>query len=164
MILAISALLIFAGAQATNVAVIDLDKILKRYSLVQSINEHLRSQFDTQGKKLAAEQQAIEAKIASLQRNSSVMTERQRGDLQAEISTQKNNLKLEQGRFDQDLQDAQNSAMQQVLAKVNQAVIQVAKNKSYDVILEKDKTVYITEQIDISDQVLAVLNKTQDKK
>ncbi len=150
-------------AQATNVAVVDINKVLEHYSVVKVIDAKLRKQFAARGKKITVEQKALQKKIDELKRNASIMTDVQQGDLQTEITTQKNDLQLERSRFTQDLQAAQNQSMQKVLSAINKAVVTVSKLKGYDVVLQKSRAIYINDQVDISNQVLMQLNLSKQK-
>jgi outer membrane protein len=149
---------------ATNVAVIDLDKVLKQYPLVKQIDDKLHAQFSPKNSTIEQQRKKLTEKIDNLKRNGSVMTKAQRDNLQIEISTEKKDLQLEQAHFNQDLQAAQKQAMQHILNNINNAVVRVAKKNKYQVVLQKSKTIYIDDSIDISSKVLVILKKGTQKK
>lgn len=156
-IIACCAILCTLTAEATSVAVIDVDKILKDYPVVQKIDKDLQAQFGPRANKLAAQQTAISDEENDLKRNGSIMTDAQRNKLQIDIANNTNILQAQQAQFNQDLQNAQNKSMKTVLAAINQAVTQIAKTKGYDIVLQKDRTVYISDSVDISNSVLSLL-------
>lgn len=154
-------ILFLLNAQATNIAVIDVDKILKGYPLVQKIDRDLQAQFGSRSNKLVSQKKSIEDEQDDLKRNGSIMTDSQRNKLQIDIANNTNILEAQQSQFNQDLQAAQNKSMKTVLSNINQAVIQIAKKQGYQIVLQKDRTIYISDSVDISNNVLSILNATK---
>ncbi len=151
------------SAQATNIAVVNIDKIIKNYPEVARVDSKLRKQFSPQDDRITQQEKALQKKIDELKRNASIMTSVQQADMQTDITTQKNNLQLLQSQFTQDLQAAQSQSMQTILASINKAVVKVAKQYHYEIVLQKSRTIYISSSVDISNKVIAALNGSDGK-
>jgi len=90
-------------------------------------------------------------------RDSATMSESERNKVERETLTQKRELKRTQDEFKEDLNIRRNEEMSKLQRELFDAVVAVAKEQKYDLIVES--AVYASDRIDITDAVLKRLSK-----
>lgn len=145
------------SAQATNVAVIDLNLILKNYDQVNAQDVKLHQQFAARSKQVDALKATVDAEKSNVDKNSLIMSKQQAKVAQAKLAADEKNLAAMESQFSSDFQTAQSSAVQGILNQVDAAVVKIAKAQGYQIVMQKDNTIYVDDAVDISKQVLAVL-------
>ena len=160
-IIAIS-LLIFTvsiqAASATNkIGVVDVQKILRSSPKIKSSALALRKRFQPREAKLKSQGQALQKEMVDLKRNSTVMSKSQIAEKQTEIANKRNDLRLAESQFMQEVHAAQQKDLGAVIARINKAVEQVAKRGHYTLVVQRNHAVYFLPKMDITSQVLAVM-------
>ncbi|MBX9705675.1 MAG: OmpH family outer membrane protein [Gammaproteobacteria bacterium] len=158
--LILSALTVLS-AQATNVAVIDLNTILKNYDQVNTQDVKLHQQFAARSKQVEDLKKTVAAEKGNVDKNALIMSKQQSKIAQAKLSADETNLAAMEAAFSSDFQAAQESAVQGILNQVDAAVIKIAKAQGYQVVIQKDNTVYVDDAVDISKQVLSALQANE---
>lgn len=153
----ILAMFVVINAQATNVAVIDVNTILKNYDQVNTQDVKLQQQFAAQAAQVESYKKTVDTEKTNLDKNALIMSKQQAKLAQAKLAADEKNLDAMQNKFKDDFQSAQQDAVQSILNQVDAAVVKIAKAQGYQVVLQKDNTVYVDDAVDISKQVLAVL-------
>ncbi|GEM_PF-4548224 len=147
----------FAAEAGMKIGILDAEKILHTAPQVATINKTLENKFRPLHDKIMQEQQALQAQIDKLNRDSTTMTEKERNALQDRIIADRTRLRGEQESFQQNLNTAQDQAMGKFMETLKTAVNKIASSQNYDLVLLKQATAYSTAKTDITDQVLANL-------
>ncbi len=148
-----------ANAADLNVGVIDMQQIMQKSTQVAAINNGLTKQFKPRQDSLVSAKNALDAEMADLNKNGAVMSAADRTKLQDKIMTDRTNLQKQMVAFQQDLNTAQNKAMQQFVGQLNTALGSVAKGSKLDLILQKQGVPYADPSLDVTNQVIQALNK-----
>lgn len=156
---AIFAIMPMAMAQEVKMGVIDLQKIVQKSPQITRINGELEKQFKPRQTKILAAQKDLEAEVAKLNREGTVMSAADRTKLQGKIITDRANFQGMAETFKQELAAAQNQAMQNFMQQVTAAVGKIAVRSKYTVVLQKAGLPYADPSLDITDQVLNELSK-----
>jgi len=148
-----------AFASDGKVAVVDVQKVLADAPQVASVKTKLQNQFDPQSKEIANMQKQLQADVEKYSKDSAVMKDKEKKDLQDKIADNQKKLRDKEVSFQQDLVNAQNQAMQGILKQIQDAAENIAKKQQYDMVLVKGAVLYNNAALDITDKVIASLKK-----
>lgn len=148
-----------APANNLKVGVIDMRVVMQKSPQVAEINKSLEKEFKPREAKIVELQQKLKQETERLERDSSVMNEADRTQLQDRIIADRANLQGMVTAFRQDLSNAQNKNMQQFLDKVAGIVGKIAKDGQYDLILQGENVPYFNSRLDITTMVMDTLKK-----
>jgi outer membrane protein len=114
-------------------------------------------EFAPREKELVALQREVQKLDDKMARDSATMSESERNKVERETVAQKRELKRTQDEFKEDLNIRRNEEMSKLQRELFDAVVAVAKEQKYDLIVES--AVYASDRIDITDAVLKRLSK-----
>lgn len=162
-----------AGLMAQKTPVIgtvDVQRVLGDYNAFQSAVEKVRGSVAPVQEEMEKMQQNIQqiaekGREAELKRDNPATSEAAKAEAQAEIAELQGQIRQEQSRLQQFQQQAQQMAQkgeQEELAPLQEnaveAVATVAKDKGIDLVLPKNGVIYSSDELEISDAVIALLN------
>lgn len=142
------------SAIAQSVGLVDIRQIFQASPQIKQMNARLEKKFSPQREKVVGLGKSLQDNINKLQRNESVMSQKEVVDLRSNIEKQQNQLREAQRQFQQCLLIAQNEAMADFMRKVTGAVECIAKKENLDLVLLKDTVLYIKDGKDITSDVL----------
>ncbi|MEE9452089.1 MAG: OmpH family outer membrane protein [Gammaproteobacteria bacterium] len=145
------------SAAELKIGVVDVEKVLPEQ--LEKINKELTESFiEPRQEKILAARQKVQDLVAKLQTEAVTMSVSERQVLEDEIRA----LDREAPRLQQDLQDDVNRRQQQLLEDYNMIlqdkIAAFAEKEGYDLILQKNVTLYDSQALDITDKVLAALS------
>ncbi len=156
--------------KAPVVGTVDVQRVLNDYKAFQSAVEKVRGAVAPVEEEMQKMQQNIQQIVArgqdaELRRDNPATSESARAEAEAAIAALQNELRQEQTRLQQFGQQAQQMAQkgqQEELAplqeKALEAVQTVAKDKGIDLVVPKNGVLYASDELEISDAVIALLN------
>lgn len=142
----------------SNVCVVQIANVLHNAPQVQKATENLKSQFKEDQTALEKKQKAIQEKVAELEKNTAVMSQKEKDAAQTAITKDRQALVGEMGSFQQKLGDAQNKVMKEVFDSLNAVIKDVAKAQHCDVVLDSQFVVYATPPHDVTKPVQDAFN------
>ena len=151
---------VFADSSNTT-AIINVADILQNSSRVQAINDSIRSKFQPQQVKLAAEDKEIKDEQAKLIRDGAVMTATQKTDLQNTIAENKKDFVKNASLFQQNLSAARDDAMKEVINALNADIAKVAQAKGFGLVLFSQAVAYPGNAQDITQAVADDFNSAK---
>ncbi len=164
-LLLISAVLamISLNANASEIAILDVEKIVKESSAMRDIQSKVskrqaeyQKDVDKKQKTLEVEQKRIEGKKSLLSKEAleKEVTEfdKKVEDLKQFVDSKQNTLKK-----------ASLEAMSKVNEKIKEIMSEIAKEKKIDVVIPANQAIHYDEKLDISSEVLEKLNKKLTK-
>lgn len=159
-IFAVLALVTIGSASAADmkIGVVDYRQIVQQSSKIKGIKAKLEKQFKARQQELLAMQQELKSDMEKMSRDTAIMTSSQKARLQEKIVRQKRDIERKGQDFQQDMNLAQNKAMQKFFAGVSDVVEQVAQAGHYDIVLQKEGVPYSAKNIDLTSKVLKALN------
>ena len=165
-LLAVVGLLVAQGtgrAEDVKIGVVDVNKIFSGYAKVaenQAEFDKFREerQADVQKKAEAADKE-IKPLQEKLEKGSKVMKPAETEKLTAEIEKKKQDVLNLQREIYQELQTKNRELVEARVKEIEAAIAKLAKEKGYTIVINKEAVLYFPEAADLSDQVLAVLNK-----
>lgn len=162
-----------AGLMAQKTPVIgtvDVQRVLGDYNAFQSAMEKVRGSVAPVEKEMQKMQQKVQdivakGREAEMKRDNPATSEAAKAEAEAEIAELQKQMRQEQMRLQQFQQQAEQMAQKgqkEQLAplqeKAVEAVGTVAKDKGIDLVLPKNSVVYASDELEISDAVIALLN------
>ncbi len=162
-----------AGLMAQKTPVIgtvDVQRVLNDYNAFQSAVEKVRGSVAPVEEEMQKMQQNIQdivakGREAELKRDNPATSEAAKAEAQSEIAELQAQMRQEQTRLQQFQQQAQQMAQkgqQERLAplqeKAVEAVATVAEDKGIDLVLPTNGVIYASDELEISDAVIALLN------
>lgn len=158
----VAALLLAAGPQAAvaevSVAFVNTQRVLEEAPQAGAAGDKLQQEFAPREAELVAAQKRYKALEEKLSRDGAVMSESERRKLERDIVLQQRELKRAREAFNEDLNIRRNEELANLQREVASAIIQLAKENKFDIILEAG-VVFASDRVDITDMVLKRLNR-----
>lgn len=146
-------------ATSLKIGVIDVRTAIQKSPQLSTINSDLTKVFKPREVKIVDAQATLKADEDKLQKRGPTMNDSDRSALRDKIITERANLQAMITAFQQDLDSAQNNAMQKLLSQIAMIVNDIAKQEKYDLILQGDNVPYVVDRLNITTEVLQQLSK-----
>lgn len=170
LILFVITLIIFAASpakaqQTVRVGYVDMDYILANVPEYQEASAQLETKVQKWRSEIEVELKKIEAMRTNLENERALLTKELVEDREEEIAFEEQKLRdYQQKRFgpNGDMMTQKLQLVKPIQDQVLIAVQEIAKNRKYDLIFDKSAdvvTLYATERLDVSDQVLRLITR-----
>lgn len=150
--------LISVNANATNVGIIDVEKIVKESKAMRYIQRKISKQqskyqkdVDKKQKKLAEEQKELEKK-------QNILSQKAFEKEKKKFDEKVDDLKTYVDRKQNSLKKASLDGMSQVNEEIKEIIEELSEEKGYEVIIPASQALFYKEELDISHEVLDRLN------
>lgn len=150
--------MLWSVSALAGVAVIDMQQIFQNSKQAKQIYDSLEKEFSPQKKNLETLGKDLQKNIDNFKKNETVMDKKAADTLKNTIRDQEQKLQQQQTDLQRQLFEAQNKAMTQFLDKVK-GIVKGMSSGNYDVVLPKNALLYYKPDLDITDKVLAELDK-----
>ena len=141
-----------------KIGVIDVRTTIQKSPQLTTINTELAKTFKPREIKIVDAQAVLKAHEDKIQKDGATMADTDRNALRDKIITERANLQAMITSFQQDLDSAQNNAMQKLLSQIAMIVNDIAKQEKFDLILQGDNVPYVVDRLNITTQVLQQLS------
>lgn len=142
-----------------KIGVVDVREVLQKAPQMAAISADIQKQFKPREAKIVEAQKALQAKMDKLNRDGAVMSESERTQLQDKVISEKATLGGMIASFQQDLNNAQNKGIQNLMTQINNIVAKIGTDGKYSVIVVRDAAAYFDKTLDITPQVIQQLSK-----
>ncbi|MBD3670707.1 MAG: OmpH family outer membrane protein [Gammaproteobacteria bacterium] len=149
-----------AFAEEMKIGVVNTARILNEAPQVKMAREQLQKEFSEREQGLGKIREELKRKEEKLQRDSAIMNEEQRRQLEHELVNGKRDFVRAQNEFREDLNIRQNEVFSKVQNEIQQVIHQLAREQQFDLVLEN--YVYTSQRVDITSRVLQRLNQQAD--
>lgn len=150
-------------APAATIVVVDVQKILHDSTAAQSIRQQLESQRTTFQNEIKKEEDRLRAANDDLAKNHDTMTKdtlaAKQKALRTDFATVERKVMARRRSLDMGFADA----MKQVRSALAEIVVNEAHAQNANIVLPKEGTMWVNASLDITDAVLAQLNKKLPK-
>lgn len=148
--------LVFADTNV-HIGIVDLQKIMQTSAQMKAIQQKLEKDFRPRRDKLMAMEGEIKKEMERFKRESAVMSQEQKRDLERKIMLGQQTFEREGQQYQQELNTAHNDAMEELYNKIRKAISNVAAKEKYDIILQKEAAPYSAPNLEITDKVVKEL-------
>ena len=149
----------FAENVGVNVGVVDVNKILANVRQIKDIQADLKKQFDPRGQEIVNSQKAFRDNVEKYRQNNTTLQGEALRQEQQKLVDENKKSQDDQLNFRRDLIAAQNQALRPVLAQIESIVNKIAQERKFDLVVTKVSTAYNNPQFEITDQVIAEMEK-----
>lgn len=156
---ALFALPVAARAADLHIAILDVERVRRTASAVKAIHSQLGSHVDAYRAETQKEEQEIRSAQEELARKRTVLSPEAYAEERRKLEEQ---LVGAQGRVQerrQALERVNAAAMQQVQGVLESIVSEIASEQNLTLILRKDQVVFLSPDLEITDQVLQRLDQ-----
>lgn len=145
-------------AKSLKIGVVDVKTIVQKSPQLQSINTQLTQKFKPREAAIVQAQASFKAEEEKYNKSSGTMSDADRTKIEHQLITDRANLQAMITAFQQDLDNEQNSSMQKLLSQIASIVNGIGKKEHYDLILQGETVAYVTDPLDLTDEVLQKLS------
>jgi outer membrane protein len=151
-------LLVLAPVQAQEfrLGFVNTERIFKEDNAAKSASAKLEQEFSKREKEMVDLRTTLKAAMDKFEREGPTLAESQRVSRQKQLVDQDREFQRKTREFQEDLNARKTEEWQQVQARANKVVKQVAEAEKYDLILQD--AVYVNPKYDITDKVIKALN------
>ncbi len=147
------------SANAGDVGIIDVDQIMKESAVMRDIQSKIEKKQDEYQKQVQKKQEELESEQKRIEGKRSLLS-KEAFDKETEAFEKKlDDLKTFVDKRQNSLKKASIDAMSKVNDKVKDIIADIAKEKSLDVIIPASQTLYYKDGLEVTEEVLARLNK-----
>lgn len=151
----------------SKMAYIDVEVLMKDYKATSALELKLKTKQETLAKHLDSLQAPFQAKVQQYYQNASKMTPQKRSEVEQQLQKEQQILQAQQQQASQELQKENQENSEVLTKRVDSVVASYAKTKNYNLIFGtsgKGTVMYGDEKLDITKEILEILNKEYDKK
>jgi outer membrane protein len=141
-----------------KIGVVNTEKILRESRPALAAHKKIDQEFlprDSEIKEMAEQTRVMQDR---LEKKGATMSDTDRLELERELANLSRTYQRAQRQMREDLTARQNEEYGVILNRIDQAIQQIAEKERYDLILQLQDSVYRSQRIDITDQVIEVLN------
>lgn len=146
-------------AWSQNVAFVTINRIIEDSPQAEQAMRDLEEEFSPRDAQLVAEQDALSRLRDRLERETDLMTTNQRADLEREFTARAREFRRSQESFTEDLNMRRNEELAKLQRSINDAIIRLARERNIDLILTERNVLYASERIDITDDIIAAMQR-----
>lgn len=140
-----------------KIAVLNLRQIVQESDDVKKINEKLKAEFGPREDDLKKSQEKLRDDVNKFRRDNASMNKTDREQLEKKIMDSQQKIQQTAQTLREELTKKQNEQMQKFLQKVEKIVDDIAAQKKYDLILQGEGVVFAKTQMDITNEVMKML-------
>ena len=150
--------LVFPAAQAASIKIgfVDPIRLLDAAPQTKSAKDKVEREFKARDNELVNKQKKLRRDEEKLKRDGSTMSAAERKKLENSIARARRELKRDLADFREDFSLARNREMGNLQKRINDAIVKLAKDEKYDLILG-DSIIYASDKIDVTDKILKIL-------
>lgn len=141
-----------------KVAVVNVQKILQKSPRVTDLSKKLENEFKARQTKITDGQKVLQAQFEKFRKDAPTMSKKDKEATEKKIEADKAELVKQVVAYQQDLQKQQGNVMQSILSDLNSVVTNIAKAKSYNLVLDTQAVIYSADTNDITDEVAKEFN------
>ncbi|VAX12562.1 Periplasmic chaperone of outer membrane proteins Skp @ Outer membrane protein H precursor [hydrothermal vent metagenome] len=150
-------------AQEIKIGFVNSARVLQEAPQAERARVKLQAEFEPRDKKIVLMQKALKKLEDEMNRDSAVMSETVRKKKERKLLTMKRDIKRTQEEFNEDLNLRRNEELNNLQQKVYEAIVSLAKEEHYDVILG-DSVMFASKRVDITDKIIKRLSKKKHRK
>jgi Skp family chaperone for outer membrane proteins len=154
------ALPLTAAAQSASlkVGIFDKQRIVDESKLGLAAKARFEKLQAEREVEVNAKQKALEELQQSLQQKAPVLSDDKRLDLQREVARARDEWQAAANTADRDLQRAYNSALAELVAKIDPVITDYGEKEGFDLLFDKAQCAFNRPALDVTESLLARLN------
>ncbi|WP_034641779.1 OmpH family outer membrane protein [Desulfovibrio inopinatus] len=142
----------------SKVGVINLDDALVKTRLGKSAMSQLKRKFQSREKQLSAQESRLKTLREELSK-SGILSDKAKREKATQFESQLQQFMNARNAFQQEFQAEQKRLLDPIVAKMQKAVDDYARQKGFDLILEARSVPYYKSELDITDKVIKLVDR-----
>lgn len=161
LVLGVTALSTPAFAQGPKIGYVDLQRALGQVADGKAAKKRLKKDFDAKQKSLTAKQEQVKQLKESLESGAAMMTEDAKRQKAMQLQQGMAELQQLYVEMQRDLAQKEGKATQKIFKKMEKILNKIAKEKGYDLILEKSESsvLYANDSMDLTSELIKRYDK-----
>ena len=147
------------NANAGQIGVLDVEKIVKESLAMRDIQNKVNKKQDEYQKEVTKRQNGLEAEQKKIESKKTVSSKEVLEKETKAFEKKVEDLKTFVEKKQNSLKKASVDSMTKVNEKIKDVIANISKEKDLDLIIPSAQTLYYKDQLEISDEVLSALNK-----
>lgn len=152
-------LLASSAMAAQKIAVVNFQEIMGKIPQTATVVQQLEAEFKDEKAVLAQLETDIKYLQEKKKRDGSLMSEKEKTDLDKEIATKYQDYQVKGQAFQQSTAKRQQEETNKIIALVRQAIDGIAAKDKYDMVIEQKAVVFSKPESSITDQVVEQVSK-----
>jgi len=154
-----------AAAEDYRIGVVDLIRILEGSPQAAEARERIEKEFASKEQEVTASQRRLREMEDKLAKDSAVMTEADRRELERQVISKRREINRLQEEYREDLSYRRNEELSKIQKTIRVVIQGIAQDQGYDLILGEG-LIYVDSKLDITDAVLKKLeqNRAEEEK
>jgi outer membrane protein len=140
-----------------KIGFVNAAKILDQSPQAEQARKRLEKEFAPRDKALVDAQRSLRSIEDKLGKDAAVMNETERRRLDRESREQRRELKRAQDEFREDFNLRRNEELGKLQRLVYEAIVSLAKEEGFDLIVNDGAVIFASQQVDITDKVISRL-------
>jgi outer membrane protein len=150
-----------AQESTAKLGFVSTDRVLKEASTAKAAQTKLEQEFSKREKELTDLGASVKSMADKFDKDAPTLPEAQRLTRQKQLLDQDRDFQRKRREFQEDLNSRKNEELQQVIARANKVIKDIAAAEKYDFIFQD--AVYVNPKLDMTDKVIKALNATSGK-
>jgi outer membrane protein len=145
---------VFAQGQDVKIGFVNAAKILDQAPQAVQARGRLKQEFAPRDQDIIEAQSALRALEEKLALQSTTLTDTERRRLERDLLIKKREIKRNREVLQEDFNIRRNEELEKLQRQVYEAIVELAKQEQFDLIVNDDAVIYASERVDITDKVL----------
>ncbi len=148
--------IIYAGS--IKIGVVNTEKILRESQPALEAHKKIDQEFLPRDAEIKEMVEQVKVMQERLEKKGAAMNDTDRRELERELANLSRSYQRAQRQMREDLTARQNEEYSVILDLIDKTIKRIAEKERYDLILQLQDSVYRSQRIDITDQVIEALN------
>jgi len=148
----------FAEESGIKVGVVHLMKVMAMAPQQEAVSKKLEGEFKERAEELRKLENEMKTLYQNTQRDQATMSREQITEVSRKLESMQTDMKLKDKAFQEDLKRRQMEERQKLSQLVKVAIDKVAKAGNYDLVLNTEAVAFISDRVDITDEVIKTLS------
>lgn len=165
-LLIIAFAVVLASCNQTKVAYVDVEVLMKDYEGTKALESKMKEKQEAKAKELDSLTGPFQAKVQNYYKSAQSMSPQKRAEAEGALQQEQQFIQAQQQQASQELQKETQESYEAITKVVDSLVGSYAKSNGYNMIFGtsgKGTVMYGDENLDVTKQVLEMLNKEYSK-
>lgn len=152
----------FAQNSGLKIGFVNVSRVIESAPQGEAALKKLEEEFGPRDREIRAMREEIKVLEEDLIKNDLVLDDSERNKKEVELRDKRRALRRATGEFREDYNLRRNEELNALQKLVIKAIVEIAKNESYDLIVHEPAVVFASDKIDITESVLEKLRALRE--
>jgi outer membrane protein len=143
----------------TKIGFVNVNRIMRDSGMAVKLSKKLEKDFAPREAEIKKAIVDFKNRQAEFEKNALTLPESERNKRQQDLLAEQREIERKRRDFQESLHQARNDAAGQLQEKARKIVLEVAEKEHFDLVIEENGVIYVSNKIDITDRVMKLLEK-----